>query len=358
MNTLKICKLEFKPDFERAKKYWDAFWAHEIIDRPCTVIWAAKSPKPVSQPRLQPADHDFQQMFDIYDQHLATHEFLGECIPGFRPGFGPDQMAAFLGVPLIISPDSNDTSWTEKIVTDWQGFLPIELDENNYYYKRMKEFHQQAQGYYKDKCLIYNIDFHSNIDLLEALRGAQNLLFDIIDNPDLIQQAMKQVMPIYEKIYDELYKYGDKETLGNNSGMHLYSRGKTDYIQADFIALLNPQLMRKFVLPAIEAEAEFLDNSCFHLDGPDALNHLDDILSIKEIEAIQWLPGAGRKPGYEWPEVIHKIQKAGKSAVIYGKCEEIKSIHGLYKPELLVYDVQAESVDKGQELLEWLNKNT
>ncbi len=34
--------LEFKPDLEDAQKHWLAFWAQEIIDRPCCSI---RSPK-------------------------------------------------------------------------------------------------------------------------------------------------------------------------------------------------------------------------------------------------------------------------------------------------------------------------
>lgn len=351
-------KLQYKPDFEIARTYWDAFWNHEIIDRPCTIIYAKNKPEAVEDKHIWPVNVDFNESFIRFDKYLDSHFFLGECIPGFTPGFGPDQMAGFLGAPIIMNPDSEDTSWTDKIVENWTDFFPIKIDKKNKIWQRMKEFHITAEQRYRDKCLIYNIDLHSNIDALEALRGAQNLLFDIIDQPKVIMSAMLQVRPLYKKIYNTFHNYGNKQLLGSDSGMHLYSRGKTDYIQADFIALLNSQLMRKFVLPAIEEEAEFLDNSCFHLDGPDALKHLDDILAIKKIDAVQWLPGAGRKPGYEWPEVIHKIQAAGKAAVLYGSCDEIKSVHGIYKPELLVYDVQAENESKGLELLDWLTKNT
>ena len=69
-------------------------------------------------------------------------------------------------------------------------------------------------------------------------------------------------------------------------------------------------------------------------------------------------PGAGNKPNYEWPEVINKIQSAGKAAVLYGDCEQIKTIHGQYKPELLVYHVMAESEAEAMELLDWLRNNT
>ena len=222
----------------------------------------------------------------------------------------------------------------------------------------MKEFHISAEKYYMGKCLLYDIDIHSNIDALEALRGAQKLLFDLIDQPEVIDRAMTEVRLLYRKIYYTFYQFGNKKEWGTNSGMHLYSRGKADYIQADFICLLNPDMLHRFVLPAIEEEAEFLDNSCFHLDGPDALKYLDDILVIDAIDAVQWQSGAGNKPGWDWPEVINKIQAAGKAAVLYGTCEQIKVIHGRYKPELVVYDVVANNEAQGLELLEWLKKNT
>lgn len=222
----------------------------------------------------------------------------------------------------------------------------------------MKEFHSAAAKYYRGKCMLFNIDLHSNIDALEALRGAQKLLFDIIDEPDVVLRAMSQVRQLYKKIYMEFYEYGNKKESGTNTSLYLYSRGKTDMVQADFICLLSPDMFREFALPAIEEEIQFLDNSCFHLDGPDALKHLDDILSIKNLDAVQWVPGAGNKPNYEWPEVINKIQDAGKAAILYGDCEQIKTIHSQYKPELLVYHVVAQNEAEAMELLDWLKNNT
>ena len=122
--------LKYKPDFERAQKYWDAFWVHEIIDRPCTIIWAKTSPDAADPPRLQPITTEFQKTFACYDKHLETHAFLGECIPGFRPGFGPDQMAGFLGAPLEFNPNSPDTNWIKnrgRSVETWIVYWHIYL---------------------------------------------------------------------------------------------------------------------------------------------------------------------------------------------------------------------------------------
>ena len=116
--------------------------------------------------------------------------------------------------------------------------------------------------------------------------------------------------------------------------------------------------MKQFVLPALEEGAAYLDNSCFYLDGPDALKHVDTICQMKDIDIIQWQPGSYNRPAFEWPEVIDKIQQAGKAAVIAGSPEQIKSFHGCFKPELLVYDVEAESEQEGLALLNWLKENT
>ena len=350
--------LKYKPDFEHAQRYWDAFWDGDIIDRPCTAVWAQKSQSTVSAPGTQPVDiTDFSALWNRMDEYLETHVFLGEAIPGFRPGFGPDQFAGFLGSPLKMS-SGGDTSWSEKIVTDWNSFLPLKIDEQNACWHNMTEFHNAAERYTEGKCLLYNIDMHSNIDALEGLRGAQNLLFDIIDRPQTIAEAMRQVQPLYDKVADHFYHYGNKKRNGTAAQLFMYSRGRYDAVQADFISLLSPEMFRQFVLPAIEREAACLDHCCFHLDGEDALKHLDDILTVQDIDAVQWVPGAGKKPQSEWSDVLHKIQAAGKRIVLYGTPEKIRHIHGEYRPELLVYDVRTETPEEGQELLDWLTKHS
>jgi hypothetical protein len=351
-------QLDCKPDFERACTHWHAVWNHDIIDRPCTLVTARKTDVTGRFWGMAPVDGDLEQIVAEFDGVLAGHAFLGEAMPAFRPGFGPDQMAAFVGAPLTVSQDSDDTSWSEKIVDDWDAFLPLEIDDNNYYWQRMTQFHAIAAEHFKGRCLLAEIDMHSNIDLLEGLRGAQRLLFDMIDTPDTIERAMLQARALFTRVSDRFDEFGDKQSLGTTCALPMYDRGRYNRIQADFIALLNPALFRRFVLPALVEEARSLNRSCFHLDGPDALKHLDDILAIEEIDAVQWVSGAGSSPQLEWPEVLHKIQAADKIILLHLSVEEVRRIHGTYRPELLVYDVQADSVDEGQKLLQWLTKNT
>ena len=351
-------QLEYKPDFERARSAWDALWNHEIVSRPCTLVTAARVPSAAHSPKLLSVEGDFGKAVRDCEAYLDSHVFLGEAMPAFRPGFGPDQLAAFLGAPLTISKGSNQTSWSEKIVRDWDSFLPLRIEENNRYFQRMKEFHADASAHLEGRCLLCEIDMHSNIDMLEGLRGAQDLLFDLIDHPETVLRAMIQGREIYKQVYEEFYQYGSKERWGTTSLLPMYDRGRFNRIQADFIALLNPDLFRKIVLPTLEDEARYLDRSCFHLDGPDALIHLDDLLAVRDIDAFQWVSGAGNPRPIEWPEVLHRIQKAGKIIILHLSAPEVKRIHGEYDPALLVYDVKTDSLDEGMELLDWLERNT
>lgn len=351
-------RLQYKPDFARAQTYWDALWNHEILDRPCTMVTAVATPVPSDYKRLVAVDEDFEQVVLGAAGYLESFAFLGEAMPAFRPGFGPDQMAAFAGAPLTISQGSSQTSWSEKIVTDWEAFLPLRIDENNRYFQRMKAFHAVAAKHLEGRCLLCDIDMHSNVDMLEGLRGAQNLIFDMIGEPDTILKVMAQARALYRQVYETFYQYGNKPKWGTTSNLAMYDRGRYNRIQADFIALLSPDLFRQFVLPALVEEAEYLDRSCFHLDGPDALNHLDDILAIEPLDAVQWVPGDGSKPQLDWPEVLHRIQEAGKIVILHLSIDDVKRIHGEYDPALLVYDVGAASVDEGLAFLEWMVDHT
>jgi hypothetical protein len=62
-------------------------------------------------------------------------------------------------------------------------------------------------------------------------------------------------------------------------------------------------------------QAEKLDNVLYHLDGPDAIKHVDAIMEIEEIDALQWTSGDYGPDGTfeQWYEIYDKAVKAGKA---------------------------------------------
>ncbi|KKL24251.1 hypothetical protein LCGC14_2417210, partial [marine sediment metagenome] len=99
--------------------------------------------------------------------------------------------------------------------------------------------------------------------------------------------------------------------------MNVWNKKRWYPIQCDFSAMFSPKWFKRFALPDIVAQAAHMDYAIYHLDGPNALNHIDELLAVPEITGIQWVPGDGREPmGHEkWHPVYKKIQAAGKNIV-------------------------------------------
>jgi 5-methyltetrahydrofolate--homocysteine methyltransferase len=89
-------------------------------------------------------------------------------------------------------------------------------------------------------------------------------------------------------------------------------------LQCDFSAMISPRMFEEFVLPYLWEQCERLDYSVYHLDGVEAIKHLDLILSIPKLTALQWTAGAN-EPGAgaaEWFEIYRRARKAGKSLLL------------------------------------------
>jgi len=352
-------KLKYKPDFDRARTYWDAFWQHEIIDRPLVHVIAPREgagqwEKPSS---LLGTDGRYLEALAGFEAWAASTYFGGEAMPEFRINFGPDQFGAFLGAPLIFAPDQS-TSWVEPFVTDWETAEIGLREEDGSVWKRALEYFRVAAQYSEGKFLIGMLDLHSNMDALSAIRGSQRLCLDLIDCPDQVEAAMLRVRPLFPRVYDAVWEAGDMSERGSLGWAPFYCADKFCTIQCDFLCMIRDEHGRRFVIPALAEEAGFLDHCVFHLDGEGSLIHLDDILGIADIDVIQWVPGAGHPPMIEWMDVLKKIQAAGKGLQIDCRVDEVKRVHEELGPEGIVYRTRAESRAQAEELLEWLEKNT
>ena len=86
-------------------------------------------------------------------------------------------------------------------------------------------------------------------------------------------------------------------------------------MQCDFSAMISPVMFERFVVPSLSEQCAWLDRALYHLDGPDCVRHLDLLLQIPNLHAIQWTPGAG-EPGAgdpKWFSLYDRILRAGKS---------------------------------------------
>jgi 5-methyltetrahydrofolate--homocysteine methyltransferase len=356
-----IMKLKYKEDFEEAKKYWRAFWEGEIIDRPLLISNIPKNKdNPVSSPPyLSGIDGNFKRAIEDYERYAESTVFFAESIPNFTISFGPDTISYFIkGAESKVRVGSG-TAWIEPFIDDWRKINRIEIDKENIWYKGFMNFYRYAGERGEGKFLLQMPDAHTHLDLLRAIRGSEELCIDLVEIPDEIERRLREIKDFFREIYMEIFDSTNMKEWGTTSWIPLYCEGKYEVLQCDFTYMIGQEMFRRFALPYIEEEANFLDHCIFHVDGPGVLRHLDDLLSIKKIDAIQWVPGEGNKLHIYWIDLFKRIKEAGKRVIIYPQSvDEVKVFHKELGPENVVYQLDLRSLEEGKRLVEWLIQNT
>ena len=169
--------------------------------------------------------------------------------------------------------------------------------------------------------MLFRSDLIENLDTLAALRGDQNLLMDLIERPTWVMDRLVEIIQAYFKVFD-LFFGRVKDRWGGNafSAFKIWGPGKTAKLQCDISANLSPRMFRRFVLPGLQEQCEWLDYSLYHLDGTNCMQHIDALLEIESLNAIEWTPQSGRPGGGspEWFDLYKKIKAGGKSIQAVG----------------------------------------
>jgi hypothetical protein len=326
--------LAFKPDYERSEERIDAFWERELIDRPVVqfgLLKPADERVPVPESGHQtPAERwlDAEYQAQLKLARLSNREFLGDSMPVAWPNLGPEVFSAFYGCPIHFG--NYGTSWTEPILHTWDEADGLELDWQNPYLHKLFEMTDALLKVGRGKFITGMTDWHPGGDAIAALREPQELAVDLVTHPDEVRALLSQIETDYYRVYDAFYEKLRQEGQPISTWTTLVCGGKYYVPSNDFSIMISQEMFREFFLPGIRRECQFLDRSIYHLDGPGALRHLDAILSIPELDALQWVPGAGNEGYARWIDVYQRVQAAGKGIQVVCTLDDI----GLVKETL------------------------
>jgi 5-methyltetrahydrofolate--homocysteine methyltransferase len=85
----------------------------------------------------------------------------------------------------------------------------------------------------------------------------------------------------------------------------------------DFTCMIGPGTYDEFCGQDLVETCNYVDCSLYHLDGPGAIHHLPRICSVKTLNSVQWIPGAGAPPQSQWISLLRRIQELGKSVQVW-----------------------------------------
>ena len=126
--------------------------------------------------------------------------------------------------------------------------------------------------------------------------------------------------------------------------------------QNDYTCMVSPDMYREFFLSDSQECCRHADHTIYHLDGAGALGHLDMILSIPELDGVQWVQGAGNGPMTRWMPVLKRIQAAKKCLHVTIDAEEVPVMLKELSPEGLFIRTGAGSAEEADRLVELAEK--
>ena len=334
----------------------DAWYQCEIVDRVPVRFMAHNAflDTGVDYAQLSPAERrarwfDVEYQVDLFERSIEGRTFHGETFPIYWPNLGPNVYAAFYGTELEFG---EVTSWSEPIVRDWADMQSLKLDRDNVYFRKIEELTRHALERCQGRYLVGYTDLHPGIDCAAAWRGMDRLCVDMVDSPEKVQELVKRAIADFEEVYryfDDMLKAGGQPS---SSWMGIPSFGRMHIPSCDFAALISPRLFREFALPVLEREVQGMTHNIFHVDGKGVARHLDAILSVPEVHAIQWVQGVGDDlPIMQWVPLIKEIQARGMPVIVDLSKEELEGFMAVMDPEGLFLWVATETEEEELELL-------
>lgn len=346
-----LLKQNWSESRERFIKWWAGeglmvgAWARGVPTKSGDEFLPFEAPRDLEQQWLDP------QWRARANEHRLMQEWFGlDILPVADMDLGPGSLALMAGSP----PELQDHSiWFAPAEFDPYE-TPIQFDPKNRWMTKHMEMLRASQELSRGRWFTGIQDLVENLDILASLRDSQELLFDLLERPEEVVAKTHEINQLYFKVYDTIYNefYAGSDGAFFNA-FRIWAPGKVAKVQVDISAMISPDTFRECAVPALTEQCDWLDYSMYHLDGSQAIVHLDALLEIESLNAIEWTPEPGVPGGGDkrWHDMYRKIKAAGKSVQpIQVKYDEVLPLINEVGPEGLYIRTFFQSLDEAQKL--------
>ena len=305
----------WKNNWEESKKRYIDWWNQKGI---LINMWEHldKEGSPYEDVPEPPKHKDLNQFYfdpkwrsEYLHYKLSRSSFMADIPPVANTHLGPGSLSAILGVDLEAS---DDTIWIRHRDDFGDEFS---LDPNNKWWKLhldlLKACKEKSHGKYYVGCP----DLVEGLDTLAGMRGTESVLMDMMLRPEELEAQLQKVNDIYFEVFDQIFNIINEDGEMAFCYFSIWGPGKVSKLQVDMSVMFSEDDFRRFSLPFLREQCQKIDYTLYHLDGTDALHHVDAILEIEELNAVQWTPGVGQPQGGDpmWYDLYKKILSKGKS---------------------------------------------
>ena len=304
-------------DWEASRERFAELWRGEVLDRCCIAVTAPRDGAAAPQPVCSSLEGKWFDPDCIYRNEMARMESLayyGDAFPCLSLNFGAGGNAAYYGSKPVLRPD---TVWFDPCLEDPEDYETLEMTDPFGMLQKQLEVAENLAARSRGDYLVSMPDNCVAIDALAHLRGSENLLCDMLTDPDEVLAASAKLIEGWKKTTMAFHEAIGRHQDGNCIGwLTTYAPGLHAQVQCDLGAMISRDLVEKFFLNELREACRFLEYSLYHLDGIEQKRFLDLILSVPELKMIQWTSVDGQPPALASIESLRAVQAAGKGLLL------------------------------------------
>lgn len=346
----KIVKELFcKPDLEACMERVAAWFEGVLLDRP-PIRFSRHNAEYERKihvgrwPTLRERWFDAQYQLDCFQKELAARHFHAETFPVFWPNLGPNVFASCYGCPTVYE---ETTAWAQSILRDPDTEVLPAFDWDCEYVRKLDEMTDLALENSQGKFLVGYTDLHPGLDWVAALRGSEALLYDVMDRPEQVLNWICSGEADFQRLYRRYHEKLSAAGQPSVTWMNIPVYGKMHIPSCDFSSMISEELFMDLAFEGLAKETASMDYNIFHVDGKGVARHIDRILELPKLHAIQWVQGVGADaPILQWIGLIQKIQAAGKGIVADLTPGELDSFMERVSPKGIYLCIATESEEQ------------
>ncbi len=355
-------KIECKPDFLDTVKRYEAWREFDISDRPIIRFTShnaffrdTKADENVGNGKRW--ESYTQKWFDVdykietYLNSLSKKPLLGDNLPVCIADFSPAFYSTFFGVKLAFN---ETTGWAlDPVLHDYTNIDNLTADLNTEIYATALKLVEGLLKNCNGKFLVGLPDLYAGMDTIDPIRGTQDLLIDMIDEPENVKKLIDKTTQPFFKIYDSFYDLYKKYEQPVVNFLNMPLLGKNYIPAADLSTMFSQDCFKEYALDNLCNIMQHMDFNTFHLDGKGVAKHIDYIMQLPNLGAIQWVQGVGSdRPIMQWSPLIHKILNSKIPIVVDVDKEDLQDFIDEFKdPRGICLQIETYDIKEQQEII-------
>lgn len=354
--------LQGKPDWERVRQRYEAWWTGELRDQPLLKVTAPLPGRPSASP--PPTDPDlllcyFTDPDEVVPRLLAQVDgtyYAGDAFPAIFPVAGRlvAIQAAYHGSPYHIMPVAN-SAWAEPAIHSWEDRAPVGYDPDNWWWLASQRLLDRGAEEAAGRAVVGIPDLQGDGEIAARLRGTAELAIDCVECPGEVRRLIEEINVAWLRYYEECIALIHRWVPGYLDNLGVYSDRPMVTLECDFSCMISSAMFDSIFLPGIARQASWIERTIYHLDGPGAIRHLDSLLALDDLDGIQWQPGAAGGPMLRWTDLLQRVQEAGKLLVVSCQPWEVEPLLAQLRPEGLLVSTHCASPAEADALLDGLS---